>query len=157
MPRTGITAPADLPDLECACASIRRAARLVTLLYGDELGRNIEPSQFALLTVLQRFPGRGQMSLGRVLGLDKTTLSRNLRLMKANGWIEPALTDDDLRERGYRLTAAGEKLLAAKKPGWKRAQDKLRASLSAGEWEIAMKVFGRVAAAALEATKCSVR
>lgn len=153
MPRTATTAPAGLPDLGCACASIRRAARLVTQLYSREMGPDIEPSQFALLSVLHRRPGCGQMSLGRVLGLDKTTLSRNLRLMKKNGWIEPALTEDDRRERGYRLTEAGKKLVAATKPAWERAQGKLRASVGADEWEIAKNVFDRIAAAAQEATK----
>jgi DNA-binding MarR family transcriptional regulator len=146
---------AGLPDLECACASVRRAARLVTVLFGREMGADIEPSQFSLLTALQRQPGCGQVSLGRALGLEKTTLSRNLRLMKKNGWIAPAVTGD-LRERGYRLTSAGEKLLAAKTPAWKRAQAKLRAAMSDGgtagsEWEVAMKVFSSVAKAAQEA------
>ncbi len=139
-----------LPDLGCACANIRRAARLVTQLYGHEMGGEIEAAQFSLLTMLSRRPGSSQAPLGRRLGLDKTTLSRNLTLMKRNGWIEHAKSEDH-RERGYRLTTAGEKLLAATRPGWKRAQDKLRASLGSGEWESIQAMFGRVARAAKDA------
>jgi DNA-binding MarR family transcriptional regulator len=110
----------------------------------------MEPAQFSLLFALSRRPGASQAPLGRALGLDKTTMSRNLRLMQRNGWIEPVLTDDR-RERGYRLTPAGGKILSATKPGWMRAQNKLRGALKPGEWETMLNVFGRVAAAALAA------
>jgi DNA-binding MarR family transcriptional regulator len=139
-----------LPDLQCACANLRRAARLVTQLYSREMGREIEPAQFSLLSVLSHRPGASQAPLGRALGLDKTTMSRNLRLMQRNGWIEPALTDDQ-RERGFRLTPGGAKILSATRPGWLRAQAKLRTALKPGEWETMLKVFGRVAEAALAA------
>jgi DNA-binding MarR family transcriptional regulator len=139
-----------LPDLGCACANIRRAARLVTQLYDHEMGGGIEPAQFSLLTMLSRRPGSSQAPMGRTLGLDKTTLSRNLTLMKKNGWIEHAKSEDH-RERGYRLTMAGEKLLSATRPAWRRAQEKLRASLGPGEWETMQAMLARVARAATEA------
>jgi DNA-binding MarR family transcriptional regulator len=158
MPRKAKPAPASenalgaglLPDLGCACASARRAARLVTQLYGYEMGNRVQPSQFALLAALDNRPGCSQTLLGGALGLDKTTLSRNLRLMQRNGWIELVKAEDQ-RERGYRLTSAGEELLNATKPGWKRAQEKLRAAMGAGEWENMLNVFGLVARAAQEA------
>src|SRR4051794_27997297 len=139
-----------LPDLPCACASLRRAARLVTQLYSHEMGENIEPAQFSLLSALDGHPGVSQAPLGRALGLDKTTMSRNLKVMERNGWIAPAGADDR-RERGYRLTKAGEKIFAATKPGWLRAQAKLRAAMQPGEWESMWNIFGRVAEAALVA------
>jgi DNA-binding MarR family transcriptional regulator len=139
-----------LPDLECACANVRRAARLITQLFGQEMGNNVEPSQFSLLTALSRKPGTNQALLGNILGLDKTSLSRNLRLMQKNGWIEGAVSKDR-RERGYRLTAAGEKLLAETRTGWQRAQAKLRRAMTAAEWDNMQKTFGHAAAAAVRA------
>jgi DNA-binding MarR family transcriptional regulator len=139
-----------LPDLHCACANLRRAARLVTQLYSREMGREMEPAQFSLLSALSHRPGATQAPLGRALGLDKTTMSRNLRLMQRNGWIEPAPTNDQ-RERGFRLTPRGEKILSAARLGWLRAQAKLRTALKAGEWETMLKVVGRITEAALAA------
>lgn len=147
--------PDFLPDLHCACANIRRAARLVTQLYGYEMGWNAEPAQFSLLSMLSRRPGASQASLGLALGLDKTTLSRNLRLMQRNGWIEP-VPAEDRRARGYRLTPAGEKILSTTKAGWTRAQSKLRAALKPGDWETALEIIGRVAEAAVAARKAIV-
>jgi DNA-binding MarR family transcriptional regulator len=139
-----------LPVLDCACATVRRTARLVTQLYSREIGHGVEPTQFMLLSVLQVRPGSGQAPLARALGLDKTTLSRNLLLMKRNGWIEPAITADQ-RERGYQLTPSGEKLLAATKPGWKRAQQKLRSATKTSDWQNILSVFNSVSNAASRA------
>lgn len=138
-----------VPRLECACATIRRTARLVTQLYSHEMGQNVEPTQFALLTVLSHRPGGGQSPLGRALGLDKTTMSRNLRLMERNGWIE-GMTANDKRKRGYRITPLGTTVLAATTPGWTRAQARLRKALEPDEWESILKMLDRVAAVAQE-------
>jgi DNA-binding MarR family transcriptional regulator len=114
------------------------------------MGWSVEPAQFSLLSALIRRPGARQSTLGGALGLDKTTMSRNLRLMNKNGWIEPVPSDDN-RERGYRLTRSGKKIISTMKPGWRRAQKRLRAELKPGEWENMMEVLGSVAGAVLRA------
>jgi DNA-binding MarR family transcriptional regulator len=141
-----------LPDLGCACAGIRRASRLVTLLYAQEMGSAIEPTQFALLKALGEMPGCPQASLGHALGLDKTSLSRNLRLLSGKGWIEPAKSLDR-RERGHRLTAAGVEMLRLTEPGWQRAQTKLRAAMSPDGWARLHEVVDSLAVAAREAAQ----
>jgi DNA-binding MarR family transcriptional regulator len=133
-------------DIQCACASARRTARLITRLYAQEMGKAIEPTQFSLLTAMHRMPGRGQTALAKAFGLDKTTLSRNLMLMQKSGWIEP-LSSNDLRERGYRLTAKGTRVFMKAGAGWQKAQDKLRAAMTPKKWEAMMTAF-RVAAGA---------
>ena len=131
----------------CACAAVRHASRLITQIYEEELREHLAVPQFALLSVLEQRPGCSQALLAKALDLDKTTLSRNLSLMERNGWIGRA-SSDDRRERGYRLTAAGSKLLKAARPGWKRAQDRLRAAMTAGQWEAMWQTFGDIANAA---------
>lgn len=138
-----------LPDLGCACATIRRTARLVTQLYSREMGSILEPTQFSMLSALSRRSGTSQAGLGRALGLDKTTMSRNLRLLHKKGWIE-VVPSHDSRQRGYRLTASGNKMLAAATPGWMRAQASLRAGLKPGSWETMLKVLNGIAEAALK-------
>jgi len=155
MPQKPQASANPLPDLGCACANIRRAARLVTQLYSHEMGSNLEPAQFSLLSALEYRPGASQAPLGHALGLDKTTMSRNLRLLLRNLWIEPALTDDR-RTRGFRLTPAGKRTLAAAKPGWMRAQTKLRVALKPGEWETMLNVIARVSGAALAAQQTPI-
>jgi DNA-binding MarR family transcriptional regulator len=139
-----------LPELGCACATIRRAARLVTQLYSDEMSQKLEPTQFSLLSALSQEPGANQARLGRALGLDKTTMSRSLRLMETHGWIEPGTTADQ-RERGFQLTPLGRKLFRETKPRWQQAQAKLGGALKPGELEDLLRAVNRMAEAALAA------
>ena len=138
-----------LPELHCLCATIRRASRLVTQLYSHQMGPGPEPSQFSLLSALRKLPGASQGSLGLALGLDKTTMSRNMKVMKRSGWIEASRTEDK-RERGYRLTTSGEQVFKSTQLEWMRAQTKLRKTLRPGEWERALLTINRVAEAAFQ-------
>ena len=90
----------------------------------------IEPSQFVLLSVLAHISREApQVMLGEALGYDKTTLSRSLRLMQKNGWVTVS-SSKDARERGYRLTSQGARMLQAAKPRWQGAQDKVRGAMT---------------------------
>src|ERR1700733_4164521 len=75
--------PSD-PDIRCACAAIRHASRLITQIYEEELREHLATPQFQLLSVLHALPGCNQTTLARRLDLDKTTLSRNLKLLEKN-------------------------------------------------------------------------
>lgn len=139
------------PDLLCACGTARRAARALTQLYDSQLRScGVEVPQLGLLGILYSRPGSSQAALGRMLGMDKTTLSRNFKLLKRKGWVEPAATKDE-RERGFRLTPAGRERLRVAKPLWKKAQDQLRSSMSDGEWETMWKVLRVTTQAAYKA------
>lgn len=137
-----------LPELGCACATIRRAARLVTQLYSEEMSGRLEPTQFSLLAALSQERGASQARLGRALGLDKTTMSRSLRLMERHGWIERGQSDDQ-RERGFQLTPLGKKLFREAKPRWAKAQARLGDGLKPGELEDLLRAVNRIAEAAL--------
>jgi DNA-binding MarR family transcriptional regulator len=138
-------------EFGCACSALRHASRLITQIYEEELREHLATPQFTLLSVLHALPGCNQATLARRLDFDKTTLSRNLKLLEKNGWIEHTASDDR-RERGYRLTSAGAKVLAAAKPGWKRAQGRLRAAMTASQWETMWKTFGNITDAARRAS-----
>jgi len=125
----------DIEELVCACASVRRASRAVTQLYDSWLRRHgIEGPQFALLAMLERLGETNQVAMGRRFDLDKTTLSRNLKLLGQRGWIAIG-PGADARERRVTLTATGRRRLAAARPAWRQAQEHLRSSMSTDEWK----------------------
>ena len=83
------------PTLPCTCANLRRAARSITRLYNHELrSEKIEITQFTLLMALERTGDISQGKLGRLLGLDSTTLTRMLKPLKKQGWIQEQEGDD---------------------------------------------------------------
>jgi len=82
--KTARSAGADeLTDLACACATARQVARALTQLYDRWLiGTGLEAPQFALLMTLDKHGAVSQAALGRRYALDKTTMSRNLKLFE---------------------------------------------------------------------------
>ena len=129
-----------LPDIDCACATARRAARLVTQLYDEELRGHLEASQFALLSAIEQQSGCNQSMLAKALALDKTTLSRNLSVLERRGWVERQAATDQ-RERGFRLTPAGRGLLKTARPAWKRAQARLQSAMTGEQWDQMRRAF----------------
>jgi len=140
-----------LTDLACACASARQAARVLTQLYDRHLrAAGLQAPQFALLMALKQHGPCSQIAIGRRHGLDKTTVSRNLRWLESRGWIASSAADDR-RERLFALTPDGRRQVAAALPSWKQAQAQLRSGMTAAEWTAMFQAFrtaGRAARAA---------
>jgi DNA-binding MarR family transcriptional regulator len=107
----------------------------------------MEAPQFALMMTLEKQGACGPIELGRRYALDKTTVSRNLKLLERKGWIESTATKDK-RKRQFILTAAGLDRLSTAKPQWKKAQNQLRAGMTAEQWEEMFRVFRTVIQAA---------
>ena len=139
-----------IPELACACATVRRAARVLTQLYAEEFDGQMEGTQFSLLALVNRKPGISQTAVASMLALDKTTLSRNLNLMKRRRWVT-AIAGKDRRERGLQITAEGLRLLEATRPSWQRAQDRLKKALGGAEWKRMFEVADHVTRVAWQA------
>ena len=123
------------PPPVCALAATRKAARLLTQLYDSYLVEHgIESAQFALLMTIEAAGSMGQRAVAQVMGMDKTTLSRNLKILQTRGWIvaEPG---NDARSRKLVVTEDGRALLAKARPAWRRAQATLRKQLGAEAWQ----------------------
>jgi DNA-binding MarR family transcriptional regulator len=120
----------------------------VTQLYDEILrAHEIEGAQFALLAMIGKSGECAQASLAERFDFDKTTMSRNLRLLARKKWIE-FVRGEDGRERRVRLTSIGRERLAAAKPGWRAAQDRLRGSMTQRDWTAMLALLGRVTNAA---------
>ena len=115
-----------LDDLSlCTCANLRKAARVVTQAYDAALRpAGLKTTQFTLLAVLSR---RGPLPVSRLaeaMGMDRTTLTRNLGPLLARGLVV-ASGGTDKRVREIAATAAAEALVAEALPLWRRAQARL--------------------------------
>lgn len=111
----------------CTCLALRRATRRVTQIYDAHmkpLGLRI--TQFAVLGQLAGVPGAApsQISitaLARRLGLDRSTLGRNLRPLLKAGLVAMD-GGEDRRAHTLALTDAGRALLEKAIPLWRDAQ-----------------------------------
>src|SRR5262249_2108409 len=133
-----------LPVLPCACANLRRAARAVTRMYNRELRvTGLELTQFTLLMALNITGEIAQGSLGEILALDSTSLTRMLKPLTRRGWIEVKV-GEDRRRKLFRLTAKGREKFEQSQRHWHRAQRKLQQSLGGPGWNQMGALLGEV-------------
>jgi DNA-binding MarR family transcriptional regulator len=112
----------DVRDL-CLCLHVQRAARAVARHY-DELLRpvGLTNGQFSILMSLNR-PQPPQLgSVATLLGLDRTTLTANLKPLERRGLLKITIDPDDKRGRRISLTAKGRGALIDAMPIWREAQ-----------------------------------
>jgi DNA-binding MarR family transcriptional regulator len=106
----------------CAGMNIRLAARLITRFIEtrmEETGLTV--SQFGLMTQIAAGPDDTIGALAERLGLDQSSLSRNLRGLERAGLVEITIAEKDLRRRSVSLTEKGARGLEAAIPIWRRA------------------------------------
>jgi len=120
----------DAPPNLCTCFRLRKLSRLVTQRYDRELAASgLTLNQYSIL----RRAARASKTIGalaRELGMDRTTLTRDLRPLATAGWVE-LVAGADARHREVRVTSAGKTVLAAARPSWQRAQDAVERQLGA--------------------------
>lgn len=116
----------------CTCFNLRKATRAITQLYDDILRPSgLRITQFSLLTVIWIM---GKVSITRLAEeavMDRTTLARNLDLLRKQGLIR-IQAGDDARVREVSLTRAAHEKLAAALPYWEKAQAQITKILGAG-------------------------
>lgn len=145
MIRQGADGPRVLP---CACANLRRASRAVSQLYDEQVrGAGLNISQFTLLQVLFQVGELTQGSLGQILVLDSTTLTRTLRTLEKKGWIRRR-QGKDRRKRLIALTSAGRSRFQRALPAWNKAQELLRARVGRRRWNGLLAELSRIAGTA---------
>lgn len=132
---------------ECACTRVRTAARLVTRAYDERLRpTGLKASQLAVLAAVDALDAPSIAGLSKTLGMDRTTLSRNLRPLVSTEWV--IVQEDGYgRSKGLRATAKGKALLAAAVPLWREAQQDLKERLGEAQWTALETQLQRVIAA----------
>jgi DNA-binding MarR family transcriptional regulator len=120
----------------CACFNLRKASRVITQ-YFDEI---LKPSgllitQFTILVAVKIAQSATINELAQRLGMDRTTLTRNLKPLEREGWLksEPG---QDQRTRVVSLTTDGDVILAKALPLWRQAQNNVEETLGQQRWNI---------------------
>lgn len=124
-------------DVSHNCLGLR--ARLVERVVSGVFDRHLRPlglriTQVTLLTAIARAGEVTPSALGRMLALEKSTVSRTIDRMIDRGWVE-TIEVDDARSYAVRLTDDGEQTLLEAHPAWRTAQKELEETLgdSAGD------------------------
>jgi DNA-binding MarR family transcriptional regulator len=136
----------DMASVEnCTCFNIRRVSRVITQFFDNEGGRhNLRPTQTPILRALQAKNEWSMAELSEWLGMERTTLLRNLRPLQRDGLV---------RAKGggrgghvkLEITERGRTTVAKMLPAWRTAQDKVVAILGKERWSAIISDLEEVA------------
>jgi DNA-binding MarR family transcriptional regulator len=91
-------------------------------------------NQFSLLGAIETTGPTTVSDLARLLELDRTTLTRNLKTLQKSGLIDIS-PGQDKRERLVSATPSGIDVMARAKPLWRGAQDRIIKELGRERWQ----------------------
>jgi DNA-binding MarR family transcriptional regulator len=108
---------------QCVCTAARRRSRELTRAFEKAMrGSALRGTQFSLLAALVQTGSLSTTRLADFLGLERTTLTRNLRPLIRDGFVRID-EGEDRRVRKVAITPAGEEAARRAYPFWKKAQD----------------------------------
>jgi len=107
--------------------NLRQAARAVTAQFDAQLQpTGLRATQLNLLMAVETGAATTITSLAEILAMDRTTMTRNLKLLRDRGFVEP---------HSIALTAKGRRSAAVALPLWEQAQARFVESLGSQRWE----------------------
>ena len=106
----------------CVCGNLRKASRMISQIYDEFLKPSgLKATQTALLMTVKSFGGATVSKLAKSTITDRTTVTRNLKLLEKKGLVktEPG---EDQREKVVTITDKGIDALLCAYPFWEEAQ-----------------------------------
>ena len=132
----------------CTCGELRKAARAVTLLYDNAFkSSGLLSTQLGVLHLIYKSESIRISHLAKELGMDRTTLTRNLSVLERQGYINIS-AGKDTRTRIITITSKGRATVAKAIPLWNDVQRKVRKQMGQDSWSALMdslSQFGGVA------------
>ncbi|HUA76743.1 MAG TPA: MarR family winged helix-turn-helix transcriptional regulator [Acetobacteraceae bacterium] len=117
----------------CLCLFVQRAARAMARRFDEALRPlGLTNGQFSLLMSLNRPEPAGIKSVAALLGMDRTTLTANLKPLERRGLVKGLVDEADRRSRLLVLTPSGRSLLVRAVPIWRREHAAMERKLPEG-------------------------
>jgi DNA-binding MarR family transcriptional regulator len=115
---------------QCLCTAARRRSRELTRAFEKAMrGSGVRGTQFTLLATLVQTGPMATTRLADFLGLERTTLTRNLHPLVRDGLVQID-EGEDRRVHRVAITPDGEAAARRAFPFWKKAQDAALAAIA---------------------------
>ena len=108
----------------CLCLHLQRAARAIGRRFDEALRPlNLTHGQYSLLVSLNRPEPPRLGDVSRLLAMDRTTLTANLKPLERRGLLTVSADPRDKRSRRLQLTDSGRDVLVQAVPIWRSTHD----------------------------------
>jgi DNA-binding MarR family transcriptional regulator len=133
---------------------IRRAHQIAVSLFLEETGElGITNRQYGIMLVLRHQPGIDQITVAKLLGLDRSTTGMVLGKLEDAGLVGRVVGANDRRRRSLQLTPAGERMLQRLAEPARRAQDRVLSAFSPRERKTFLDLLDKFARAFNDTTR----
>ncbi|MEO0823324.1 MAG: MarR family transcriptional regulator [Pseudomonadota bacterium] len=120
----------------CLCLHLQRAARAIGRRFDEALKPvGLTHGQYSILVALNRPEAPRIGDVARLLAMDRTTLTANLKPLERRGLLRVVRDEKDRRGRRLCLTDAGRDVLVAAVPIWRATHDAIDALVRRGNLE----------------------
>jgi DNA-binding MarR family transcriptional regulator len=110
----------------CAVMNFRQVSRSVTARFDDQLRpAGLRATQLNLLMAIETGAATTVTGLAEILAMDRTTMTRSLKLLRDRGLVE---------KTSIALTEKGRRSAAAALPMWNKAQAEILGGLGQKRW-----------------------
>lgn len=110
---------------ECYCITLCRAEGALTAFYDEHLrGLGITVKQYCLLTNLDEMEEANAGELAVQVNLERSTLTRNIKLLQSKGWIYDR-AEAGRRPHRYALTQEGQQVVLKARQIWDQTQEEV--------------------------------
>jgi DNA-binding MarR family transcriptional regulator len=123
---------------------LRRAQQISVSIFYDEMGSELTPVQYAILSRLAEHPGIDQVSLAGLAAIDTSTGATVCARLEEKGLLERRVLPHNRRQRALSITAAGQRILDELVPGAQRLRERLLDPLSAQEQRVFMALLAKL-------------
>jgi len=123
---------------------LRRAQQISVSIFYDEMGSELTPVQYAILSQVAEHPGIDQVSLAGLAAIDTSTGATVCARLEEKGLLERRVLPHNRRQRALSITNAGQALLDALVPGAQRLRQRLLGPLSAEEQRVFMALLAKL-------------
>jgi len=124
---------------------IRRLHQInYAMLFEEFQSRKVTPIQYGVLSVVETQPALDQTTLGKEIGLDRTTTADVVKRLVERGLLRREHHPVDKRMWQLYITAEGGEVIAALRDGMTRAQERLLAPLRPAEQAMLMDLMTRM-------------
>jgi DNA-binding MarR family transcriptional regulator len=123
---------------------LRRAQQISVSIFYDEMGNELTPVQYAILSRLAGHPGIDQVSLAGLAAIDTSTGATVCARLEEKGLLERKVLPHNRRQRALSITADGRRVLDRLEPGAQRLRQRLLAPLSVEEQALFMGLLAKL-------------
>ena len=120
-----------MTDDTCLCTGLRQAAHAMTEIYDEALAPSgLKITMFRVIRRLSEASEPTISELAKIVGLDRSSLGRNLKVLERDKLVTFAGGADE-RSKVVQLTSKGQKALETALPLWRDVQKRIKSTLGA--------------------------